>query len=127
MLAALVAVSPSRQSMRPQKRTLPKAIVYGDDMNDQDDQATHHPKVCIHRSTNRPIDKLYHNWSEVDKNDDELQRKTPMIVSTPMDHCQSGDVEAMEEQHPMYNDILIDWDDDLSDLFMFKEGDDAIC
>lgn len=132
-----VVVSPSRQSV-PQKRKLSSANNINDDINDQDDQvldddaATHHHKMLINRSTHRPCDKLSYSTSEVDDNDDEVLLGTTSMmkksIPSTIDHIsQSGYCEVIAESTTMFDDGPIDWDDDLSYLFMFKEGDDAIC
>ena len=132
-----VVVSPSRQSV-PQKRKLSSAININDDINDQDDQVidddatTHHHKMLITRSTHRPCDKLSYSTSEVDDNDDEVLLGTTSMMKKSIpsltDHnSKSVYCEVIAESTTMFDDGPIDWDDDLSYLFMFKEEDDAIC
>lgn len=129
---ALVVVSPSRQ-----KRKYSKANI-NDDINDEDDQVLddaviHHHKMHISRSTDRSCDKLSYCTSEVDDNDDDDLLDTTASMkkqSSPSDNSQSGhcDYGAIAEPTTMFNDGPVDWDDDdLGYLFMFKEGDDAIC
>lgn len=134
-----VVVSPSRQSVL-QKRKLSRASNINDDINDQDDQvldddaATHHHKLLITRTTNRPCDKLSYSTSEVNDNDDEVLLETTSMIKKiipshyDLDHnSQSSYCEVIAEPTTMFDDDPVDWDDDLSYLFMFKEGDDAIC
>jgi hypothetical protein len=132
-----VVVSPSRQLVS-QKRKLSSAININDDINDQDDQlldddaATNHHKMLITRSTHRPCDKLSYSTIEVDDNDDEVLLGTTSMmkksIPSPTDHnSQSVYCEVIAETTTMFDDGPIDWDDDLSYLFMFKEEDDAIC
>jgi len=132
-----VVVSPSRQSVS-QKRKLSSTNNINDDINDQDDQvldddaATNHHKMLITRSTHRPCDKLNYSTIDVDDNDDEVLLGSTSIMNksipSPTDHnIQSVYCEVIAESTTIFDDGPIDWDDDLSYLFMFKEEDDAIC
>lgn len=88
-------------------------------MIDDDDAATHHHKMLITRSTHRPCDKLSYSTVEVNDNDDEVLLGTASIIR--------DDEINIAETTTMFDDGPIDWDDDLSYLFMFKEEDDTIC